>query len=108
MKRQLIWIIPIIIVLLIVAGYYGLRLYRELTTSVQVEVAQGPAAVEPLHLTPPPAAEKSAVAQRLVEAGLNEEPVLDDTAISGHLQRLEAGEVSEETLLQYADDLAHL
>jgi hypothetical protein len=34
--------------------------------------------------------------------------VLGDTGVSGHLQRLEAGEVSGETLNQYADDLARL
>ncbi|MEA3336705.1 MAG: hypothetical protein U9R25_12395 [Chloroflexota bacterium] len=108
MKRQLIWIIPIVILLLVVAGYYGIRLYRELTASVQVEVGQGPVAEESLNLTPPPVAEESWVALRLKAVGLNKKPVLGDTAISGHLQRLEAGEVSEETLLQYADDLEHL
>lgn len=107
MKRELIWIIVIATMLLIVIGYFGVRLTRKLTASFQVEVARGPAA-EPLQLTPSPVAEESTVARRLKEAGLNEEPVLGDTAISGHLQRLNAGEVSEETLLQYADDLAYL
>ena len=100
MKSQLIWLIPIGIVLLVVAGYFGIRLYRELTTSVQVEAGQGPAAAEALHLLPPPSVEEVTVAQRLRETGLNDEPVLGDTAVSGHIQRLEEGEVSEETLLQ--------
>ncbi len=108
MKRQLIWIIPVVILLLIVAGYYGIRLYRELTGSVQVEVVQGPGTGETLHLTPPPTAEEVLVAQRLRNVGLNEKPVLGETAINGHIQRLEDGEVSETTLLAYADNLEYL
>lgn len=108
MKKQLIWIIPTAILLVAAAGYYGVRLYRELTASVQVEVAQGPVTGENQHLSPPPAAEEMTVAQRLRDAGLNESPVLGDTAISGHIERLDKGEISEETLLQYADDLVFL
>jgi len=108
MRKQLRLLIPIAILLLILTGYFGVRLYRELTASVQVEVAQGPAAAEPVHLTPPPIAEETKVVLRLQEVGLNEDPVLGDTAVSGHMQRLEDGEVSEGTLFQYADDLAHL
>ena len=55
------------------------------------------------YLTPPPVAAQRGAAQRLREAGLNGTPVLGDTAISGHLQRLEDGQVSKATLMQYAD-----
>jgi len=108
MKKQLIWLIPTAILLLAAAGYYGIRLYRELTTSFQVEVAQGPVTGEPKHLSPPPKTEEATVGQRLRDAGLNESPVLGDTAVSGHIERLDKGEISEETLLQYADDLIYL
>jgi len=57
---------------------------------------------------PPPIAKEAVVERRLREVGLNGTPLLGDTSISGHLQRLEEGDVSEETLLQYAADLTYL
>lgn len=48
------------------------------------------------------------VEARLLAVGLNPAPVLGDTAVSGHLVRLQAGEVSGATLLAYADNLAVL
>jgi hypothetical protein len=108
LRSQLIWLIPLLVLTLGIAGYYGVRLYEELTASVVVEVMPAPAA-EPGDLANPPAEEETTfVARRLREAGLNETPVLGDTAITGHLARLENGEVSEETLLQYADNLIYL
>jgi hypothetical protein len=108
LKRQLIWLIPIVIVLLVAAGYFGIRLYRELTASVQVEAPQGPGASVPVpHPTLQPET-KNRVSQRLLEAGLNEEPVLGDTAVSGHIRRLENGETSLTRLWQYLKDIEYL
>ena len=108
MREHLKWLIPTIALLLIVATVFGVRLYRELTLSVKAEVQQGSTAKEEVPLTPPPSIEESMVAMRLQNVGLNGKPVLGDTGIRGHMERLEAGEISEETLLQYADDLAYL
>ena len=108
MKKQLIWIVPITIVFLVVAGYYGVRLYRELTASVQVEPAQGPGEFAVVaHPTLQPDT-RSRVAERLIEAGLNADPVLGDTAVSGHIKRLENGETSLIRLWQYLKDLEYL
>ena len=108
LRRHLIWLMPLLILILGIAGYYGVRLYEELTASLAVEVMPGPA-TEPGDLANKPAEEETTfVARRLREAGLNETPVLGDTAIIGHLARLENGEVGEETVLQYADNLIYL
>ncbi|MCB0058198.1 MAG: hypothetical protein KDE45_14270 [Caldilineaceae bacterium] len=107
MRTHLTWIIPLAIVLLAAAAFFGVSLYRQLTASVQVTVAPGSGA--PVEPAPPPSAEVTEqVAARLRAAGLNEQPMLGDTAISGHMQRLAAGEVDAETLLQYAADLERL
>ena len=37
------WIKPIALLLLVLAAIYGVRLYKELTMSLQVEVQEGPA-----------------------------------------------------------------
>ena len=106
--RHHIGLIPLLVLIVGIAGYYGVRLYEELTSSLAVEVMPGPA-TEPGDLANMPAEEETTfVARRLREAGLNETPVLGDTAITGHLARLENGEVGEETLLQYADNLTYL
>jgi hypothetical protein len=108
LKKRMILLIPVVIVLLVVAGYFGVRFYRQLTTSVQVQMAPGPASVAAPPSAPLPESEAAQVAERLRAAGLNETLILDDTAISGHVQRLQAGEVSKAALLQYADDLDYL
>jgi len=108
MNKHRIWIIPSIIILSFVVAILGFRLYQQLTSSFEAQVLQGPVNEEVSDLTPPSIANELLVAARLREAGLNEAPSLGDTAVSGHLARLENGEVSEETLLQYADDLVYL
>ncbi|MCF6273505.1 MAG: hypothetical protein L3J37_10015 [Rhodobacteraceae bacterium] len=44
----------------------------------------------------------------LLAAGLSAEPLLGDTGVSGHMARLQAGEVTPETLAEYADGLVAL
>ena len=108
LRRYLIWLILLLILILGIVGYFGAQLYGELTSSFEVEVAQGPAAEPEKPAKPPSEEEESFVERRLGEAGLSETPILGDTAVAGHLARLEDGEVSEETLLQYADDLIYI
>lgn len=108
MNQHLRWMIPAAILLLIIMIVGGYLILRRLTTSFEAVVATGPVTGNEPHLEPPPASEEPMVARRLKEVGINMQPVLGDTAVSGHLQRLEAGEVSEETLLKYVDDLAYL
>jgi len=108
LRRYLLWLIPLLILLLGIAGYFGVQLYGDLTSTLAVEVMPGPA-TEPGDLSNMPAIEDTTfVERRLREAGLNEIPILGDTAVAGHLARLENGEVGEETLLQYADNLIYL
>lgn len=64
---------------------------------------------------PPPENEKPAqaltresVIERLRVAGLNEDPVLGDTAISGHMARVSAGKDNLASLAAYADALITL
>ncbi|MBD3662614.1 hypothetical protein [Sulfitobacter aestuariivivens] len=45
------------------------------------------------------------VRRALLEAGLNDTPVLGDTGVTAHLARLERGQVSSASLLEYAEDL---
>lgn len=108
MKRNLSWIALFLAAFLIAAGVAGYFLYQRLTTSMQVSVAQGPAAAETTPFPTPLAERKADIARALLAAGLNEQPVFGDTGVSGHMQRLEAGEVSEEELIQYAQDLTYL
>ncbi len=108
MRESLAWLLPGATLLLLALAVVAFLLYRRLTSSIDAEVQQGTPTAAPDDPTPPTAAEGSAVAQRLLDAGLNREPVLGDTAVSGHLRRLEAGEVGGKTLLRYADDLARL
>ena len=93
---------------MLVGGYVGLRLYRQLTFSVQVETAGGPAVNVRAPAIASDSAEAKAIAAQLRAAGLNETPVLNDTAISGHLARLAHGEVTVATLEQYAQNLIDL
>lgn len=53
-------------------------------------------------------ADQNSMDSRLLEVGLSVTPLLGDTGVSGHMARLEAGEVTKDTLEQYADDLAAL
>ena len=48
------------------------------------------------------------VRRALLEAGLNERPVLGDTGVAAHIARLERGHVTAAALLEYADDLTML
>ena len=108
MKKQLIWIIPVAIILLLVAGYYGIGFYRELTTSMEVEAVQGPGEFAIIARPTLQPETRANVSQRLREAGLNTEPVLGDTAVSGHIKRLENGETSLTRLWQYLKDIETL
>jgi hypothetical protein len=64
------------VLILGLAGYYGVRLYEKLTSSSAVEVMPGPA-TEPGDLANTPAeVETTFVARRLREARLNETLVL--------------------------------
>ncbi|MCT8160031.1 hypothetical protein [Pseudoruegeria sp. SHC-113] len=56
---------------------------------------------------PAPVAEATRVQveQALRDAGLSEEPLLGDIFISGHLARLDDGEVTSEQLMEYAEGL---
>ena len=96
----------LLLLIIVVAG--GMAFYQSLTRSFQVDAPQGPVADSPEQLPPPPTAASSIVARMLSQAGLNRVPVLGDTAVSGHLTRLDNGVVSEETLIQYANDLVRL
>lgn len=49
-----------------------------------------------------------AVRALLLASGLNRDPVLGDTGVSGHMARLETGAVTAEILVQYATGLAAL
>ncbi|WP_380054087.1 hypothetical protein ACFE33_12830 [Falsihalocynthiibacter sp. SS001] len=51
---------------------------------------------------------RSSIARALTDAGLGAEPLLGDIATSGHLKRLQAGEVTVNQLLKYAEDLSEL
>jgi len=108
MQQHPDWLWPVAILLLVVVVVGGYSLYRRLTASIEADVPDGPVTAISTRLQPPPVVEETEVARRLLAVGLNKKPVLDDTAVSGHRQRLEDGEISEETLLQYADDLAYL
>ncbi len=108
LKKHRGWLILLAGFLLVVAVAAGIYLYQNLTRSFQVEAPQGPVSDLPVELPPPPIAADSIVARMLWEAGLNADPVLGDTAVSGHINRLDNGEISEETLIQYANDLVHL
>jgi len=71
-KKHLIWLIPVAIMLFLVLGYLGLKLYKQLASSVNVQVTQGAVTVDDVASTPPQVADEDAVAQRLQEVGLTE------------------------------------
>ncbi|PRY20110.1 hypothetical protein CLV78_11559 [Aliiruegeria haliotis] len=52
-----------------------------------------------------PVPPRSRVERALTDAGLSAEPLLGDIATSGHLTRLDAGEVTVDQLLNYAEHL---
>lgn len=105
MTRRIVWLLVGIIVVLAV-GTAAYSLYQRLTASVQVQVGSAPA-MSTADATPD-ADEITAVANQLRAAGLNENPILGDTAVSGHLARLNNSEVTLADLEQYASNLAYL
>lgn len=107
-KKHKVFIIVGGLLLLAIIAAGGMLLYQSLTRSFQVVAPQGPVSTATEELPAPPEAADSIVGRMLWSAGLNAEPVLGDTAISGHINRLENSEVSEQTLIQYANDLIYL
>lgn len=76
----------------VISGVFGFRIDR----------VTGFDAVPQLPLTD---ATLEQIADTLRQAGLNETPVLGDTAISGHLERMAKAQVSAAQLVSYADHL---
>ncbi len=100
----------IIITLLLVtlAAVFGSGLYRELTMSLKVDVPEGSTVeiVKTEILSDTDALEK--LEKQLETAGLSKVPLLGDTGISGHLQRLAEEKTDIQELRQYANDLQFL
>lgn len=102
------WLIPVVLLLLVLTAVYGVRLYKKLTMSLQVEVQEGPTTtIIDVHSTPDATIE-ARITKQLQAAGLNTTPVLGDTGVSGHLQRLHENKTEIHELQQYAEDLKHL
>ncbi len=103
------WLTTIALLLLVLAAVYGVRLYKELTMSLQVEVQEGPTTTTVIAAhTTPDATIEAQIAAQLKAAGLHTTPVLGDTGISGHLQRLLEDKTDIPELQQYAEDLQYL
>ncbi|MCV3274402.1 hypothetical protein [Roseobacter sinensis] len=94
------------IALCITAGIAGLLLVAQ---SAIIEVStDAPHPFERRALPIPADATPEDVRRALLEAGLNETPILGDTGVSGHIARLERGQVTTAALLEYAEDLTEL
>ncbi len=91
----------------ILAIVYGVPLYKELTTSLQVDVQKGPTTVIGSGLIPD-ASQKAEIAEQLQAAGIHTVPVLGDTGVSEHLQRLTDKYTDIQELQQYAKNLQYL
>ncbi len=102
------WLTPVVLLLLVLAAVYGVRLYKKLTMSLQVEVQEGPTTTVIDSHSTPDAAVEAQIAEQLQAAGLNTNPVLGDTGVSGHLQRLLENKTDIHELQQYAEDLQYL
>ncbi|WP_299508446.1 hypothetical protein, partial [uncultured Roseobacter sp.] len=64
-----------------------------------------PRALEPRSTQDADEVTPDTVRRALLAAGLNDTPVLGDTGVTAHLARLERGQVSSTSLLEYAEDL---
>lgn len=99
-------LVGVIVVLLIALGVAGWKLYGLVSRSDNL-TATGPwPNQKPLAGTHNET--EAAIAQNLLAAGLLETPFLNDTAITGHLARYRAGEVSDTILDQYVAALKSL
>jgi hypothetical protein len=101
------WLIFIVLLMCILGVVSGVPLYKELTMSLQVEVQEGPKTVVESNCKLD-ATVVEEIAKRLQEAGINKEPLLGDTGVSRHLQRLEHKKTDIHELRQYTKDLQYL
>jgi len=108
LKVNASWLFPIAILVLVFAIYYGARLYKELTLSVQVTVQEAPAEAAPNTHSAVDAVTRARISRLLLDAGLNETPMLDSTGVSGHIDRLAQGTSNADELQRYAKDLNFL
>ena len=108
MKINVSWLLPIAIPVLVLATVYGVRLYKELTLSVQVDVQEAPAETIPNTHPDIDATTRAHITDLLLGAGLNSTPLLDSTGVSGHIDRLVQGTSNPDELQQYAQDLNYL
>ena len=108
MKNYLYWLTPIVVLILIVATFYGVHLYKKLTLSVQVEVQDGPSREISKSDSEVNASTKKHLTELLLDAGLNKTPILDASGISGHIERFLQGDTNLNELQQYAKDLKYL
>jgi hypothetical protein len=105
MKR---FLITISLLLILPAALFGPRLYKELTSSLEVEVMEGPA-IPAIEINIPPDTNTiENLGRQLKAAGINHEPLLGDTGIALHLQRVQEEKIALQELQQYADDLQFL
>lgn len=108
MKKHLYWLVPTSVLLFALVALYGVRLYKELTLSIQVNVQEGQSETFPQPQLPVDASTKDHLTELLLDAGLNKAPVLDDIGISGHLERLRQGKTNVDELHRYARNLKYL
>lgn len=108
MKNYSYWLIPSAVLLLALAAFYGVRLYKELTLSIQVDVQEGPSETIPEAYSLVDASTKERLSGLLLDAGLSKAAILDDIGISGHIERLQQGKTNVNELHQYAQDLKYL
>ncbi len=105
MKRLLI---VTTLLLATMAAVFGPDLYRDMTMSLKVVVSEGPAVEIDTTEAVPDADELKKIEKLLKAAGLNKIPLLGDTGITAHLQRLKEKKTDILELQQYATDLQFL
>lgn len=93
-----------VLILFAVIIIYATRIY----SSVVVETKEGPELALPVALKTPDAASIDKISFDLAAAGLHQLPLLGDTGIATHLERLKNQEIDLGVLQQYADDLRFL
>lgn len=87
----------------------GIAIALLVEKSATIDVARNPPrALEPRATQVRENVTPDDVRRALIAAGLNETPVLGDTGVATHLARLERGQVSAASLLDYARDLTAL
>ena len=100
-------LIIISLILLLLVSAYGLRVFKELGSSLQVDAIAGPLASHDADQSLN-GSSKDQILQQLLKVGLKRSPVLDDTGITKHLLRLERKQTDLQQLQQYARDLQYL